>query len=173
MLKEKDEKYTERRLKTSPMFLSKAFTFNTYTAFQTHDSLLCAAPAEESKQRGKQAFVWIYKCCLNASTELIPLVCGDIRLNLRCRMQFTENLLWPAWPSPTHCLWSEKTGYSMAWEQYNIYICAEQLMSVSQGWMYHILKLVYLQQTKKNQSKSFFRLWAVCRLWELELFRVG
>lgn len=57
VLKEEDEKHTEKRLKTSPMFLSKAFTFNTYTAFKTHDSLLCAAPVRESKQRGRHAFV--------------------------------------------------------------------------------------------------------------------
>lgn len=68
MFKEKDGKYTEGRLKVSPMFLSKACT-------STHDSLLFAAPVEESKQRGNHAFVWIYKQCLSVSTELILLHC--------------------------------------------------------------------------------------------------
>lgn len=48
-LKGKDEKYTERRLKTSPVFLSKALTHA--QPFQRHDSLLCAAPVEGKANR--------------------------------------------------------------------------------------------------------------------------
>lgn len=110
----KKMKNTEGRLKTSPMFPSKAFTLNTYTAFQTHDSLLCAAPVEESKQRGKHAFVWIYKRCLNVSAKLIPLYCvGSWRYQATTsfQMHLATNLLWPAWPSPTHSLCSKEISW--------------------------------------------------------------
>lgn len=154
------------------MFLSKAFTFNTYTAFQTHDSLLRAAPVEESKQRGKQAFVWIYNHCLNVSTKLIfcaVLVPRDIKLQLRCLTQLTKKLLRPAWPSPTHCLWSKGRRQVILLLNGSIRsICAEQLMSVTQGWMY-LFSNLYTCKRQRNQFKSFFQLQTVYRFWELEL----
>lgn len=154
------------------MFLSKAFTFNTYTAFQTHDSLLCAAPVRESKQRGKHTFVWIYKRCLNVSTELIPLYSVA-----SWRYQATTeilNPLWPAGPSPTHSLWSKRRRQVILWIDGHIRsICAEQLMSISRLNESHSQidsTNLYTCSTQRNQFKSFFRLWALCILWELMLF---
>lgn len=57
------------------MSFSKAFTFNTYAAFKAHDSLLCAAPVRESKQREKRAFVGVYKFSFNASDWFLDVSC--------------------------------------------------------------------------------------------------
>lgn len=112
MFKEKDGKYTEGRLKVSPIFPSKACT-------STHDSLLFAAPVEESKQRGNHAFVWIYKQCLSVSTELIlcTVSFGSWGYQATTEMVNACNFFWPDWTfAPPHSVWAQRDQLSgMEW----------------------------------------------------------
>lgn len=112
--------------------------------------------SKKANRKGKHAFVWIYKCCLNVSAELVSLyTVGSSRYHA------TTEMLNTALTSPPHSLQSKGRRQVILWmdDGIKIHLCKAINVSISEG-RNHIFQIdstnLCTRGRQRNQFKSVF-----------------